>query len=262
VLKIVFEMNLKLFQQECAKKILIVLRDFDSKRNIKSRIQELILLDIRNIWNEIKKPEKFRDTLPSDFFEFEFVALPHKKYCEELFEAEIKELRKRLFPENECYLFNHIKKEKNVPADGLKQYAIQIWNDILNEKDLNIPSQKEMLANYRCNEIKDQVFTENEADLKELTYTSTKQDIDNFKQRALAIYNKILNDYDKTASNYDEIIYLNIRKQIDSMISQRLFVCFANQAKRYIPIAQKFMRTDLEKEIKNSNNTFSKLTNR
>ena len=51
-------MNLKLFHQECAKKILIVLRDFDQKRNLKSRIQELILQDIRNIWNDIKKPKK------------------------------------------------------------------------------------------------------------------------------------------------------------------------------------------------------------
>jgi hypothetical protein len=246
-------MNLKLFHQECAKKILIVLRDFDQKRNVKSRIQELILQDIRNIWNDIKKPEKYRDSLPSDFFEFEFIPLPHKKYCEEEFEAEIKELRKRLLADNKNYLFSHVHNEKNAPADGLKQYALQIWNEIINEKDLNIPSQKEMLANYRCNEIKDQVFAEWEPKLKDLTHLSSKQDIVDFKQRALTIYNSILSDYDKTASNYEDNIYINVRKQIDATVSQRLFVCFANQAKRYIPISQKFMRLDLEKEIANSN---------
>ena len=39
VLKIVFEMNLKLFEQKTAKKILIFLRDFDHSRNQKDKIE-------------------------------------------------------------------------------------------------------------------------------------------------------------------------------------------------------------------------------
>jgi hypothetical protein len=132
-------MNLKLFQQECAKKVVIVLRDFDPSRNVKSKIEELILKDIGNIWNDIVKPEKYKDSSPSSFFKFEFITLSHKKYREELFEQEIKDMRKRLAPGGD-YLFDHIKAEKNVPADGLKQYFSQIWHDILNEKDLNIVS--------------------------------------------------------------------------------------------------------------------------
>jgi hypothetical protein len=131
-------MNLKLFQQECAKKILIVLRDFDPKRNVKSKIQELILQDIKNIWADIKKPEKYINSNPGDFFEFEFTTLPHKKYCEDQFESEIKDMRKRLDSSDPNYLFNFNSIEKNVPADGIKQYVMQLWNDILNEKDLNI----------------------------------------------------------------------------------------------------------------------------
>ena len=60
-------MNLKLFHQECAKKILIVLRDFDQKRNVKSRIQEFILQDIINIWNDIKN-QKNTETLCLQIF--------------------------------------------------------------------------------------------------------------------------------------------------------------------------------------------------
>lgn len=131
-------MNLKLFQQECAKKILIVLRDFDPKRNIKSKIEELILNDINNLWNDIQKPEKYQDTRPSQFFEFEFITLSHKKYCENEFEEDVKELRKRLDTSNPQYIFSHIAAEKNVPSDGIKQYFHQIWDDILSEKDLNI----------------------------------------------------------------------------------------------------------------------------
>ena len=65
-------MNLKLFQQECAKKILFVLRDFDDKYDVKEKISEMILQDIYSIWEGIKKPEKYKDFTPDKFFEFEF----------------------------------------------------------------------------------------------------------------------------------------------------------------------------------------------
>jgi hypothetical protein len=138
VLKIIFEMNLKLFQQECAKKILIVLRDFDPKRNQLTIIQDLIIKDINKIWSEIKKPEKYKDSTPNNFFQFEFITLPHKKYFEAQFDEEIKAIRKRFNHDHPDYLFNHVNAEKNVPADGIKHYCIQLWSDIINEKDLNI----------------------------------------------------------------------------------------------------------------------------
>lgn len=41
-----------------------------------------------------------------------------------------------------------------VPADGFAQYARQVWGAILSSSELNIPSQKEMLATFRCEEIR------------------------------------------------------------------------------------------------------------
>ena len=92
VLKIVFEMNLKLFQQECAKKILIMLRDFDPKRNARDKIESMILSDIHKIWEEIKKPEKYKDSKPEQFFKFEFITLSHKVYLPDKFNSESSEL--------------------------------------------------------------------------------------------------------------------------------------------------------------------------
>jgi len=138
VLKIVFETNLKLFQQECDKKILIILRDFEKSRHKKDKIEELILNDINQIWSEIKKPEKFANSTPRNFFKFEFITLPHKVYCENEFDNEIGVLRQRFQPESEGYIFSHIIKEKNIPSDGLMHYFKQIWSEIQSEKDLNI----------------------------------------------------------------------------------------------------------------------------
>ena len=76
--------------------------------------------------------------------------MPHLIYREKEFREEIANLRKRLNKDDPNYFFKNLSSIKNVPADGLKQYVNQIWTDILNDKDLDIPSQREMLDNYRC----------------------------------------------------------------------------------------------------------------
>lgn len=85
LLKVIFEVNLKLFGQSSAKKLLFVLRDFDDRGNNFERITSIINQDVQNIWAEIYKPEQFRDSKPSDFFHFEFSMIPHKIFEEEKF---------------------------------------------------------------------------------------------------------------------------------------------------------------------------------
>lgn len=113
-----------------------------------------------------------------------------------------------------------------------------------------------MLANYRCNEIKDQILHEFDPELKEFMVSSAKQNMNNFKEEAQNIINGITQKYDQVACNYQEKIYLNVKKQMLSALSQKFYVCFENQAKRIVPISQKFMRQDLQKEVKNSNTSF------
>jgi hypothetical protein len=138
VLKTIFEMNMKLFEQECAKKILFVLRDFNINSDNKEKIQDLILKDIYDIWSEVKKPEKYKDYSPEKFFEFEFITLPHYFYNTKEFEEEVLKLQERFYESNPNYLFNHTSFEKNVPSQDLNMYCSKIWKTILADKDLNI----------------------------------------------------------------------------------------------------------------------------
>lgn len=71
-------MNLKLFDQKSSKKLLFVLRDFDARGNNAARIQGILESDLNRIWSEIYKPDKFANSKPSDFFQFEYCMLPHK----------------------------------------------------------------------------------------------------------------------------------------------------------------------------------------
>lgn len=137
---------MKLFQQECAKRIVFVLRDFDDRYDEKDKISDLIMKDIHAIWETINKPEKFKDYPPDKFFEFEFTTLPHKFYFPEKFDEEVAKFRERLIEGNSNYLFSHIDKEKNVPADGLSRYDEQMWSDIISDKDLNIVLNSHLIS--------------------------------------------------------------------------------------------------------------------
>ena len=264
VLKIVFEQNLKLFEQKTAKKIIIFLRDFDPSRNRKDKIEALILDDIHKIWKEINIPQKFEGKGPENFFSFEFITLPHLLYKKEDFDNEILNLRKRLDKNDEKYFFANLSSIKNVPADGLKQYVNQIWKDILNDKDLNIPSQREMLANYRCTEIKNKILLEHDKEIKDLIKSSSEKDIEDIKDIFITIKNNICTEYEKQGSNYEEKVYKNIYKILLEQVSQKLYIAFLNQTKRLIPLIQKFMREELQINLNNiddSNDNYITIAN-
>jgi hypothetical protein len=138
VLKIVFEMNLKLFQQECEKKLIIVLRDFNPKQHNFDKIRNMIKNDITNIWKEIRKPDSLATSSPEKFFQIEFIPLPHKIYFEDEFDKEVGKFRERFDQNHTQYIFDHSTSSKHVPADGFHKYCIDIWDIILKEKDLNL----------------------------------------------------------------------------------------------------------------------------
>ena len=41
-----------------------------------------------------------------------------------------------------------------MPIDGLPIYIEKSWEMIRDQKELNLPDQREMVANYRCQEFK------------------------------------------------------------------------------------------------------------
>jgi hypothetical protein len=123
-----------------------------------SALEGQLMKDIDNIWNSLIRPDEFKDSTATDFFDFEFVGLPHKVYREKEFCEAVDQLRERFVnPESSNYLYQPQYK-KNVPIDGFQYYAYNIWQTILSNKDLDLPTQKEMLAMYRCGEISNEVF--------------------------------------------------------------------------------------------------------
>ena len=262
ILKVVFEQNLKLFQQESEKKIIIVLRDFDSGVDDLSKLKESIMNDMKKIWEEIPKPATFEDKSCSDYFKFEFLTLAHKFYKEEEFNKGIEIIKKRLKREkddkrtgdNADSIFNLVNYDKNVPIDGFYKYCLDIWTSILNNKDLNIPGQKEMLARFKCDEIKLMALNAVEEKINDLELASSTEVLNDFNERANSILKEVLDNYDPLAKNYLAHIYQDVRNTLQTELGNKLYSSFSNQLKRLIPKYQKEFRNEFEKQLKENEN--------
>ncbi len=116
----------------------------------------------------------------------------------------------------------------------------------------SFPSQKEMLADYRCNEIKNNILAENENKIREFLNLATLNDIPNFKNQVIQLTNDIFNQYSNSANNYLEERYKHYYNELKNYLSERFHIAFVNQTKRMIPISQKEFRNNLENSLQKS----------
>ena len=264
ILKVVFEQNLKLFQQESEKKIIIVLRDFDQDHEDLSKLKETIMNDMRQIWDEIPKPDAFKGKPCSQYFKFEFLTLAHKFFKTEEFNKGVELIKQRLKREKDDHktgnnmdsIFSLVNYEKNVPIDGFYKYTLDMWTNILNNKDLNIPGQKEMLARFKCDEIKMMALNAVEDKINNLEFASSSEILKDFNQRANEIVKEVLENYDSLAKNYLPHIYNDVRNVLQSELANKMYTAFSNQLKRLIPKYQKEFRKDFEENLKKNENFY------
>ena len=77
--------------------------------------------------------------------------------------------------------------QKNIPIDGLPIFIERSWAIIRNQKELNLPDQRDMVANYRCNEIKEEAEKLVGPKLQSLFRDSSLAEIPNFSETAIGI---------------------------------------------------------------------------
>ena len=201
---------------------------------------------MNKIWSEIYKPDQFKHSKPSDFFHFEFCMLPHKIFEEEKFVQKCKALRNR-FDENEPdSLFPRSEVGKTIPLDGLSIFIQNTWEKIRTQKELNLPDQRVMVANLRCNELKEEALEVVSGELKKLRTESERGLIEGFNFRCTEIIKMAITHFDEYAHQYDQKVYEKTRKDLASILTgQSLFYCFENQIK----MLRKDIFSDFEKQV-------------
>ena len=113
-------------------------------------------------------------------------------------------------------------REEAVPLDGLPLFISQTWDIIRSQRDLNIPDQRDIVATFRCTEIKDEALKEVQEPIDELLTHSKKESIDDFKPRCEKIMNDASDYFLKNAHRYGchEKFLGEVKEQVVNTLSK------------------------------------------
>ncbi|KAG5440170.1 hypothetical protein PCANB_001739 [Pneumocystis canis] len=262
LLKIIFEVNLQLFQKNRTRNeekslILFVVRDYVGTTPLEN-LSSILKADLERIWNLLVKPEKLENCAINDFFDLQFTALSHKMLAPEIFEQDVVELQKRFFDSSDPNFVFHSKYYKRVPADGFSIYVKGIWGQIITNKDLDLPTQQQLLAQYRCDEISEMVLKTVEPLIRAL---EKSMDIGKFLDDLDEKMNKVkitaLEIFDKKGSQYYNEIYLRKRSDLINKLHSRLYTLYTTQIGTLVKLCvvqfKNIMESGLEKQSQDFN---------
>jgi hypothetical protein len=251
LLKTVFEVNLQLFMKDKntthRSLLFFVIRDFIGSTPLKN-LQRTLLEDLSRLWSTISKPAGLENSTIHDYFDFQFYGLPHKSYQPEQFVAEAKKLGSRFreghrdpkrdalkgeFSEGGVFLPEY---HRRIPADGFSHYAEGIWDQIVNNKDLDLPTQQELLAQFRCDEILrevmigfDEAITAFEDKQAEAVRLGAPEVLGGLGVAMRTARSKTLKGFEVEASRYHKGVYQRKKAELESKVDGRLKALFHGQ---------------------------------
>ncbi|KAM0787805.1 hypothetical protein ACM66B_003859 [Microbotryomycetes sp. NB124-2] len=270
LLKTVFEVNLALFLAAKQKGkaagtsqdktlLLFVIRDHIGATPLQN-LQNTLTADLNRLWDGLSKPEGLEDCVITTFFDLAFVTLPHKLLQPEKFEDEVLQLRKRFNePSSAEYVFQP-KYHKRIPADGISQYMSTIWDAVVSNKDLDLPTQQELLAQFRCDEIADGAFnTLLEASRSFPTPAGPGQLVSGLGKTMAAARLAALAVFDQAASRYHSGVYQRKRAELLSRLNSTLSPFFLSQLKNLHKLVLKDFRKRIQDGLKVEGYDFAKV---
>lgn len=235
LLKTVFEVNLGLFGKKTLDGsrtlLLFVIRDHVGATPL-ANLQATLIADLNRIWDTLSKPDELKDRQLSDYFDLAFTTLPHKILVPDKFEADVKTLRKRFTDKSDPgYVFKP-QYHKRIPADGVAMYMSNIWEQVQTNKDLDLPTQQELLAQFRCDEISAGALAEfNEQAKSQKRPIESGRVVEGLGALMKNWRTQALTRYDRDASRYHKGVYTRKRGDLISVIDSTLSPLFLGQLK-------------------------------
>ncbi|CAN8103948.1 unnamed protein product [Discula destructiva] len=246
LLKTVFEVNLQLFlkdKQSTPRSLLFfVIRDHIGNTPLEN-LRNTLVQDLSKIWSSLSKPQGLESSKIEDYFDFAFAALPHKILQPEKFVSEVDALANR-FTAGHRSTEDHEYKggvflseyHRRIPADGFSVYAEGIWDQIVNNKDLDLPTQQELLAQFRCDEIARDVliaFDGAIAPLEEQQHDAARAGtptvLADLGATGKAVRAKTTQAFEVQASRYHKAVYKRKHVELEEKIDARLRPLYQGQ---------------------------------
>ncbi|KAK3188901.1 hypothetical protein Dsin_028462 [Dipteronia sinensis] len=214
LLKTVFQVMTRLFSPRKTT-LLFVIRD-KSKTPI-DYLEPILREDIEKIWDVVPKPEAHKNTPLSEFFNVEVTGLSSYEEKEEQFKQQVAELRQRFF---HSISPGGLAGDRRgvVPASGFSFSAQQIWKVIRENKDLDLPAHKVMVATVRCEEIANEKLRLLSVDEGWLALEEAVQagPVPGFGKKLSAVLDTYFSEYDSEAIYFDEGVRNAKRRQLES----------------------------------------------
>ncbi|KAK9055661.1 hypothetical protein SSX86_026746 [Deinandra increscens subsp. villosa] len=218
LLKTVFQVMTRLFSPRKTTMIFVIR---DKTRTPLENLEPVLREDIQKIWDSVPKPEAHKETPLSAFFNIEVVALSSFEEKEEQFKEQVANLRNR---------FQHSiapgglagDRQGVVPASGFSFSAQQIWKVIKENRDLDLPAHKVMVATVRCEEIANEkysAFAKNK-DWCELEDAVQSQLVPDFGNKISSLLDTCFIGYDDEAAFFEEGVRSCKRKQLTEKLLQ------------------------------------------
>ncbi|CAN7129284.1 unnamed protein product [Brassica rapa subsp. narinosa] len=218
LLKTVFQVMMRLFSPRKTT-MLFVIRD--KTRTPLENLEPVLREDIQKIWDSVPKPEAHKETPMSDFFNVEVVALSSYEEKEEQFKEQVASLRQRFM---HSIAPGGLAGDRRgvIPASGFAFSADQIWRVIKENKDLDLPAHKVMVATVRCEEISNEKFAHfiTNEDWRKLDEEVQAGPVSSFGKRLTSILGSCLSEYDGEATFFDEGVRSSKRHQLEEKLLQ------------------------------------------
>ena len=267
LLKVVFEVNLELFLKDkkfahqalAMSRMLIrnrstprsllffVIRDHLGTTPL-ANLRNTLVQDLSRIWSGLNKPPGLEKSKIEDYFDFAFAALPHKILQPDRFVSEVEKLGTRFRegfrdPRRDAFKSDQdsdgvflSEYHRRIPADGFSIYAQQVWDQIVNNKDLDLPTQQELMAQFRCDEISrevlegfDETITPFENRQAEGTRLGQPEVLGGLGAAMRTARMKTVKAFETEASRYHKGVYVRKKGELESKIDGRLKVLFQGQ---------------------------------
>ncbi|XP_027343426.1 protein ROOT HAIR DEFECTIVE 3-like [Abrus precatorius] len=218
LLKTVFQVMMRLFSPRKTT-LLFVIRD--KTKTPLENLEPVLREDIQKIWDSVPKPQAHTETPLSEFFNVEVVALSSYEEKEDQFEEQVASLRKRFY---QSIAPGGLAGDRRgvVPASGFSFSAQQIWKVIKENKDLDLPAHKVMVATVRCEEISNEkydFFAANE-EWCQLEKAVQSGPISGFGKKLNVLLAACLSEYDVEATYFDEGVRSAKQKQLQDKLLQ------------------------------------------
>ncbi|KAJ0614700.1 putative P-loop containing nucleoside triphosphate hydrolase [Helianthus annuus] len=192
--------------------LMFVIRDKTTKTSPEI-LESKLRTEIRKIWDSVPKPEAHKYTHMSKFFNVEVELLSNYEYQNEQFMEEVADLRLKF---NQSIAPGGLNDDRRgvVPASGFSDNAQNIWKQIKENKDLNLPSQMIMVSTIRCEKILEDNYS---------SFVENYKDwLPGVGKKLISLLENCLSNYDQEVMGYDAKVVSEKRKQLVEKVEQHV----------------------------------------